>query len=92
MLRTFNDVNDGWAKKMCKDGLAAINFTEPCHHIVRFFDGTVLIESLDLHVFVAFVRDTLEASLRNFDVLQSDNSRQCFVYPIARVKKLNIGC
>lgn len=79
MLRTFNDVHDSWAEKMCEDGLAAINFTEPCLHEVRFVGRAALIEPLDLHVFMVFVYDSLEASLRCFDVLQCDNSRQCFV-------------
>ena len=77
MLRTFNDVHDSWAKKMSEDGLAGINFSKPCHHVVRFVNRAVLIEPMDLHVFVVFVRDALEASLRCFDVLQCDNSRQC---------------
>ena len=50
MLRTFNDVHDSRAKKMCGDGLSAINFTEPCHQVVRFVYRAVLIEPLDLHV------------------------------------------
>ena len=69
MLRAFNDVHDSWAKKMCGDGLSAINFTEPCHQVVRFFNQAVLIEPLNLHVFVVFVRDALEASLRSFGEL-----------------------
>ena len=55
---------------MSDDGLPGMNFSEPCHHVVRFVNRTVLIEPVDLHVFVFFVRDALEASLRSFDVLQ----------------------
>ena len=76
MLRTFNDVRNSWAKIMSDDGLAGMNFSEPCHHVVRFVARTVLIEPVDLHVFVVFERDALEAGLRRFDVLQSDNSYQ----------------
>jgi hypothetical protein len=79
LLRTFNDVQDSWAKKMSEDGLTALNFTDPCHHVVRFVDWAVLIEPVNLHIFVVFVRDALEASLRSLEVLQCDNSRQCFV-------------
>ena len=50
-------------KKMCVDGFAGKNFSEPCHHVVMFVDRTVLIEPVDLQVFVVFVRDALEASL-----------------------------
>lgn len=73
MLRTFNDVHDSRAKKMCGDGLSAINFTEPCHQVVRFVYRAVLIEPLDLHVFVVFMRDALEASLRSFGELYCDD-------------------
>ena len=84
MLRTFSDVHDSWVRKMSENGLAAMNFTEPCHHVVKFVDWVVvLIEPVNLHVFVVFVSDALDASLRNFDVLQFDNARQ---YPIARVE------
>ena len=79
MLHTLNGVQGSWAKKMSEDGLAAMNFTKPCHHVVRFVDRTVLIEPVDLQLFVIFMRDALEASLRSFNVLQSDNSCQCFV-------------
>ena len=74
MLRTFNSVQDSWAKKMCDDGIAAFHFTEPCHHIVRFVDRAVLIEPVDLQLFVVFVHDTLKTSLRSFDMLQCDDS------------------
>ena len=47
-----------------------VNFTEPCHQVVRFVSRTVLIEPVDLQVVVIIVRNALEASLRRFDVLQ----------------------
>jgi hypothetical protein len=79
MLRTLSGVKDSWAKILSEDGLTALNFTEPCHHVVRFVDRTVLIEPVHLQLIVHFVRDALEASLRSLEVLQCDNSCQCFV-------------
>ena len=79
MLRSFNDVHDSWAKEMSEDGAASFNFTEPCHHVVRFVDRAFIIEPVELQVVVVIVRDALEANFRSFDVLQCDNSRQCFV-------------
>jgi hypothetical protein len=65
---TLNDVYDSWAKEMSQDGLADMNFSEPRHQVVRFVGRAVLIEPVELQVFVVFVRDALEATLRNFDV------------------------
>jgi hypothetical protein len=79
MLRTLNGVKHSWAKEMCDDGLTALHFSEPCHHVVRFVDRAVLIEPVHLQLIVLFVRDALEASLRSLEVLQCDSSRQCFV-------------
>ena len=79
MLRTLNDVHDSRAKEMSEDGMAGLNFTEPCHEVVTFVDRTFIIESVDLQVVVVIVRDALEAGFRRLDVLQYDNSRQCFV-------------
>ena len=79
MLRTLNDVHDSRAKEMSEDGVFVVNFTEPCHHVVRFVDWAFIIEPMELQVVVVIVRDPLEANLRSFDVLQWDNSRQCFV-------------
>jgi hypothetical protein len=50
--------------------MAGFNFTEPCHHVVRFVGRAVLIEPVDLQVVVIIVRNALEANLRSFDVLQ----------------------
>ena len=47
MLRTLNGVHGSWAKKISEDGLAGMNFSEPCHHVVRFVDRTVLIEPVE---------------------------------------------
>lgn len=79
MLSTLNDVHDSGAKEVSEDGMAGLNFTKPCHQVVRFVNRTLLIEPVELQVVVIIVRDALEASLRRFDVLQCDNSRQCFV-------------
>ena len=81
MLRTLNGVHDSRAKEMSEDGMAGLNFSEPCHQVVRFVDRALVIEPMDLQVVMFFVRDALEASLRRFDVLQCqcDNSCQCFV-------------
>ena len=79
MLRTLNDVHDSRAKEMAEDGMAGLNFTEPCHHVVRFVDRAVFIEPVDLQVVVVIVRDALEANLRRFEVLECDNTRQYFV-------------
>ena len=60
-----------------------MNFSEQCHQVVRFVNRVVLIlsfiESVELQVIVVFVMDALEASIRSFDALQSDNSPQCFL-------------
>jgi hypothetical protein len=88
LLRTFDDVYDSWAKKISGDGLAGTNFSEPCHHIVGFVDRAVLIQPVDLQMFVVFVHDALEASLRSFDVLKCDDSYQRFV--LLKVK--NVLC
>jgi hypothetical protein len=69
MLRTLNDVHDSRAKEMSEDGMASINRTEPCHHVVRFVGRTLIIEPVDIQVVVFIVRDTLEANLGCFDVL-----------------------
>ena len=79
MFRTIDDVHNSGAKEMSLDGMDGINFTEPCHQVVRFVGRAVLIEPVELQVGVLLVRDALEANLRGFDVLQCDNSRQCFV-------------
>ena len=79
MLRTLDDVHDSRAKEMSENGMGLVNFTDPCHQVVRFVDRTVLIEPVELQVVVFIVRDALEASFRSFDVLQWDNSRQSFV-------------
>ena len=55
---------------MTEDGMASLNFTEPCHHVVRFIGRTILIKPVDLQVVVVIVRDALEPSLRRFDVLK----------------------
>ena len=89
MLCTFNDVHDGWAKEMSEDGVAGINFSEPCHHVVRFVDRAFVIEPVELQVVVVIVRDALEANLRSFDVLQCDKlpiTRVSALYPMARVE------
>jgi hypothetical protein len=75
--RTLNDVHDSRAKEISEDGMAGLNFTEPCHQVVRFVDRTGLIKPVDLQVVMFIVRDALEASFRRFDMLQCDNSRQC---------------
>jgi hypothetical protein len=66
---------------MSEDGLAGMNFTEPCHQVVGFVGRAFLImKFVELQVVVVVVRDALETSLRSFNVLQrDDNSRQCFV-------------
>ena len=64
---------------MTEDGMASLNFTEPCHHVVRFIGRTILIKPVDLQVVVVIVRDALEPSLRRFDVLECGISRQYFV-------------
>ena len=70
MLHTLGDIYDGWAIfEMPKDGFAGMNLTKPSHQIVRFIGVIVLINLVDLIVFGVFVRDALESSLRNFDVL-----------------------
>ena len=69
-LLTLNDVHDGRAKEMSDDGTASLNFTEPCHQVVRFVGRTVFIELVELQVVVIIVRDALESCLRRFDVLQ----------------------
>jgi hypothetical protein len=74
---TFNDVHNSRAKEISEDRMAGLNFTEPCHQVVRFVNRAGLIESVDLQVVVFIVRDALEASFRRFDMLQCDNSRQC---------------
>lgn len=67
-------------KKKCEVGIAVMNFIKPCHHVMKFVDRAVLIEPVDLQLFVIFVRGTLEASFsRSFDVLLCYNSSQCFV-------------
>lgn len=71
--RTVNDVHDSRAKEFSDDGMVGINFTEPCHQIVRFVDRAGLIEPVELQVVVIIVRDALEASYRRFDMLQYDN-------------------
>ena len=65
---------------MSMDGMASINRAEPCHQVVRFVGRTFIIELVELQVVVIIVRDTLEASLRSFDVLQQcgSNFRQSF--------------
>jgi hypothetical protein len=58
--------------------MADLNFSEPCHQVVRFVDRAGLVEPVDLQVVMFVVRrDALEASFRRFDMLQCDNSRQC---------------
>ena len=79
MLRTVNDVHDSWAKEMSEDRVFVVNFTKPCHHVVRFVARAFIIELVELQVVVVIVRDALEANFRSFDVLQSDDSRQRFV-------------
>ena len=70
MLHTLDDIHDGWAIfEMPKDGFANVNLSKPSHQVVRFFCVVVFIDPVDLHVFGVFVRDALEPSLRNFDVL-----------------------
>ena len=63
ILRAFNNVHDSWAKIMSDDGLAGMNFSEPCHHEVRFVNRAFFIEPVNFHIFVVFVRDALEANL-----------------------------
>ena len=70
---------------MYKDGLAGMNFSEPCHHVVRFVDRPVLIEPVEPQVIVVFVRNALEACLRSFDALQCDNSRVSALHPMTRL-------
>ena len=77
-MRTLNDVHDSRAKEMSENGMTGLNFSEPCHEVVSFVDRTFIIESVDLQVVVLIVRDALEANFRRLDVLQYDNSRQCF--------------
>ena len=79
LVLTLNDVHGGRAKEMSEDGMASLNFTEPCHQVVRFVGRTVFIEPVDLQVVVIIMRDALEASLRRFDVLQCGYSCQYFV-------------
>ena len=69
MLRTLDDINDSRAKKMTEDGMAGIDRTEPCHHVVRFVGRTLIIEPVELKVGVLIVRDALVANFRSFDVL-----------------------
>ena len=54
---------------MPKDGFADMNLTKPSHQVVRFVGVVVLVDPMDLQVFGMFVRDALEPSLRDFDVL-----------------------
>ena len=54
---------------MSEDGMASLNFTEPCHQVVRFVGRTILIEPVDLQVVVVIVRGALEARLKRFNVL-----------------------
>ena len=70
LVLTLNDVHGGRAKEMSEDGMASLNFTEPCHQVVRFVGRTVFIEPVDLQVVVIIMRDALESCLRRFDVLQ----------------------
>ena len=79
LVRTFNGVYDSRANELCVDGMALLNFSEPCHHVARFIGRTVLIEPVDFQVVVIIMCDALEASLRRFDVLQCGNSRRYFV-------------
>jgi hypothetical protein len=79
IFRTLNDVHDARAKEMSEDGMASLNFTKPCHQVVRFVGRTLFIEPVDLQVVVVIVRDALEASLRRFDVLQCGVSCRYFV-------------
>ena len=79
MLRTLDNVHDSWAKEMSEDGAAGINWTDPCHHVVRFVGRALIIEPVELQMVVVVVGDALETNLRNFDVLQCDNLRQYFV-------------
>ena len=69
VLRTLNDVHGSRAKEMSEDGMASLNFTEPCHEVVRFVGRTFIIEPVDFQVVVIIVRDALEAGLRRFYVL-----------------------
>ena len=70
LLHTLGDIHDGWAKsEMPKDGFADMNLTKPSHQVVRFVCVVVLIDLVELQVFGVFVRDALEPSLRDFDVL-----------------------
>ena len=69
ILHTLNDVHDSWAKEMSLNGLASMNFSEPRHQVVRFVGRAFVIKPVDMQVAVVFMRDTLEASLGNFDVL-----------------------
>ena len=80
MLHTLNDVHDSRAKEISENGMASLNFTEPCHQVVRYVDRAVLIEPVDFQVIALFVRDALEAGFRSCDVLQSDNSRHFLVF------------
>ena len=47
---------------MSEDGVADFNFSEPCHHVVRFVDRAFIIEPMDLQVVVLIVQDALEAT------------------------------
>lgn len=70
---------------MSEDGLAGIDFSEPCHHVVRFANRAVLIEPVELHVFVVFVRDALEASL-SYSSCYNAITRVNALHSIARVE------
>ena len=69
MLHTLNNVHDTWARVICVDRLALMNFTEQRHQVMRLISRAVFIEPVDLEVIEVFMWATLESSLRNFDVL-----------------------
>jgi hypothetical protein len=68
-LRALDDICNSWARVVCGDRLAGMNFTESRHQVVRFVGREAFVEPVDLKVFVVFMWTALDSSLRNFDML-----------------------
>jgi hypothetical protein len=68
-LHTLDDISNSWARVVCGDRLAGMNFTESRHQVVRFVGREAFVEPVELNMFVVFMWTALDSSLRNFDML-----------------------
>ena len=67
--RTPDDVHNSWTMVVSKNGLARMNLPESRRQVVRFISREAFVKLVDYQVVVVVMWDTLEPSLRSFDVL-----------------------